>query len=216
MEIEIWSDIACPFCYLNKRHFDAALDGFEYQDDVMVTWRSFELDPDAPAEREGNDADRLAAKYGWTRQQALDRLGQLAGVAARDGLTFRYDIQRSGSSFDGHRLVHLAAAHGLAGPMQERLMRAFWSEGALLADVGTLATLAEETGVPAKQARAMLASGLFAAEVRADEQAARDVGVTAVPAIAVHGKLRATGSQSVSQLRELLTTAWAAGNEETA
>jgi predicted DsbA family dithiol-disulfide isomerase len=216
MKIEIWSDIACPFCYLNKRRFDAALDGFEHREGVTVAWRSFELDPDAPAEREENDADRLAAKYGWTRQQALDKLGQLAGVAARDGLTFRYDIQRSGSSFDGHRLVRLAATRGLAGIMQERLMRAFWSEGALLADTGTLTILAGEAGVPVKEARAMLASELFAAEVRADEQAARDIGVTAVPAIAVNGKLRATGSQSVTQLRELLTTAWADGNQEAA
>jgi predicted DsbA family dithiol-disulfide isomerase len=216
MKTEIWSDIACPFCYLNKRRFDTALDGFEHREGVTVTWRSFELDPDAPAQRDENDADRLAAKYGWTRQQALDKLGQLAGVAERDGLTFRYDIQRSGSSFDGHRLVHLAATRGLAGIMQERLMRAFWSEGALLADTGTLTILAGEAGVPTKEARAMLASELFAAEVRADEQAARDIGVTTVPAIAVNGKLRATGSQSVTQLRELLTTAWAEGNQETA
>jgi predicted DsbA family dithiol-disulfide isomerase len=211
VNIEIWSDIACPFCYINKRRFDIALDGFEHREEVTVSWRSFELDPGAPAERDDDDAGRLAAKYGWTREQALDRLGQLAAVAAGDGLTFRYDIQRAGSSFDGHRLVHLAAARGLAGPMKERLMRAFWSQGALLADPGTLTTLAGEVGVPQDEARAMLASDLFAGDVRSDEDAAREIGVTAVPAIAVNGKLMATGAQSATQLTELLASAWAEG-----
>ena len=113
MDIEIWSDIACPWCYVGKRRFETALAEFEHRDEVNVTWRSFELDPTAPAEREGEMAAHLAAKYGMTVEQARASQAQLAEVAAGEGLDFHFDIQRSGLTFDGHRVIHLAAEHGL-------------------------------------------------------------------------------------------------------
>src|ERR1700684_741001 len=109
VEIEIWSDIACPWCCIGKRRFEAALAEFEHRDEVRVTWRSFELDPGAPAVREGDRAAHLAEKDGITVQRAREMEQQLTETAAGDGLEFRFDIARSGATFDAHRIVHLAA-----------------------------------------------------------------------------------------------------------
>ena len=108
MDVEIWSDIACPWCYIGKRRFEAALAEFEHRDDVRVIWRSFELDPAAPREREGDRATRLAEKYGITPERAREMEKQLTDAAAGEGLEFHFDIARNGATFDAHRLVHLA------------------------------------------------------------------------------------------------------------
>src|ERR1700749_4417483 len=108
VDVEIWSDIACPWCYIGKRRFEAALAQFEHRDDVRVTWRSFELDPAAPDERQGERAARLAEKYGSTVERAREMEDQMTATAAGEGLDFRFDAARSGSTFDAHRVVHLA------------------------------------------------------------------------------------------------------------
>jgi predicted DsbA family dithiol-disulfide isomerase len=213
MNVEIWADTACPFCYMNHGRFAAALAAFEHRDEVTVTLRSYELEPDAPRERTDDNADRLAAKYGWTREAAAAKLDQLALMAKADGLDFRYDIQRLGSSFDGHRLVHLAAEHDLGDRMLERIMYAFWTEGALVADHDTLARLAAEVGVPEGEVRATLASDRFADAVRSDEAAARERGFGGVPTILVDGRHELYGSQSTEQLEAFLHQGWAARDE---
>jgi hypothetical protein len=114
VEVEIWSDVACPWCYIGKRRFEAALAEFEHRDDVHVRWRSFELDPEAPSERVGDRADYLAQKYGMSLEQARAAEQQLTDVAAGEGLEFRFDIARSGNTFDAHRIVHLAEDHARA------------------------------------------------------------------------------------------------------
>ncbi|MGO9821789.1 MAG: DsbA family oxidoreductase, partial [Solirubrobacteraceae bacterium] len=113
MDVEIWSDVACPWCYIGKRRFEAALAQFEHADDVNVTWRSFELDPSAPPEREGDSATRLAEKYGITVERAKEMHQRVTDAASGEGLPFRLDIQRRGSTFDAHRMIHLAEEHGL-------------------------------------------------------------------------------------------------------
>src|SRR5215211_1717563 len=124
MDVEIWSDIACPWCYVGKRRFEAALAGFEHRDDVTVRWRSFELDPGAPPARERSGAEHLAEKYGMTVDEARARQQHLADMAAGDGLDMRFDRTRGANTFDAHRLLQLAAEHSLQGEMKERLMRA--------------------------------------------------------------------------------------------
>src|SRR3712207_316356 len=128
VRVEIWSDIACPWCYVGKRRFEAALAAFEGRDDVQVTWRAFELDPSAPAEREGTGAEHLARKYGMSVEQARARQAQLAEMAAGDGLDMRFDLTRGANTFDAHRVLRLAEAHGLQDEMAERLMRAHHTE----------------------------------------------------------------------------------------
>jgi predicted DsbA family dithiol-disulfide isomerase len=209
VEIEIWSDIACPWCYIGKRRFEAALAQFEHSDQVRVSWRSFELDPGAPAEREGDRAERLAEKYGMTVEQARDAEQKLTGVAAEEGLPFRFDIARGGNTFDGHRLVHLAESHGLQDAMKELLLRAYFTEGELISDHDALVRLAVEAGLDQQEAREMLDSDHYADDVRADERTAGELGISAVPTFVVDRKLGASGAQPPEALLELLRQGWA-------
>jgi predicted DsbA family dithiol-disulfide isomerase len=209
VHVEIWSDIACPWCYVGKRRFEAALAGFEHRDEVRVTWRSFELDPGAPREREVDGATHLAEKYGVSREQALVMQQRLADVAAGEGLEFRFDLARGGNTFDAHRLVQLAAAHDRQDALEERLFRAHFTEGAALGDRAELERLALEVGLPEDEVRATLAGDRFAAEVRADERTAAALGITAVPFFVVDRALGAAGAQPAEVLREVLQQGWA-------
>ena len=208
MDIEIWSDIACPWCYVGKRRFEAALAEFEHRDEVTVTWRSFELDPEAPAEREGDRAEHLARKYGMSLEQAQAAEQQMTETAAGEGLEFRFDVARAGNTFDGHRLVHLARAHGLQDAMKERLLRAYLSEGRLISDHDTLVNLAEEVGLPADEVRATLESDRYRAEVREDERTAQTFGISAVPTFVVDRRLGASGAHPPEALLGLLRQGW--------
>jgi predicted DsbA family dithiol-disulfide isomerase len=210
VHVEIWSDIACPWCYIGKRRFEAALAGFEHRDDVTVTWRSFQLDPGAPAERPGELAEHLAGKYGSSVEQARARQAQITELAAGEGLDFRFDRARAGNTFDAHRLVHLAAAHGVQDAMQERLMRAYQTEGELMSDPATLARLAAEVGLPAAEVDELLAGDRFADEVADDARTGAALGVTGVPFFVVDRAFGASGAQSPEVLRGLLEHAWEA------
>jgi predicted DsbA family dithiol-disulfide isomerase len=208
MDVEIWSDIACPWCYIGKRRFERALAGFEHADDVNVRWRSFELDPDAPHEREGDRASRIARKYGLGLDQVREMERELLSQAAGEGLDFRLDVQRSGTTFDGHRLVHLANEHGLGDQMKERLLQAYFSEGELISDHGSLLALGIEVGLPDEEVRELLAGDRFAEEVRDDERTAVELGITAVPTFVVDRARGISGAQSPELLLKLLQVGW--------
>jgi predicted DsbA family dithiol-disulfide isomerase len=210
MLVEIWSDIACPWCYVGKRRFEQALASFEHQDDVQVIWRSFELDPAAPRERDGDHCARIAAKLGTTLEQARAMSARMTETAAADGLDFRFDIARSGTTFDAHRIVHLAAAHDRQDAMKERLLRAHFTEGELVGDHDTLVRLAGEVGLDKIEAREVLAGDRYAAEVRDDERTAAALGIGAVPTFVVDRALGASGAQPPAQLLGLLRQGWEA------
>jgi predicted DsbA family dithiol-disulfide isomerase len=208
VHVEIWSDIACPWCYVGKRRFEAALAAFEHRDEVQVTWRSFELDPRAPAAREHDQATHLAAKYGMTREQALASQQNLAQIAAGDGLEMHFELTRGANTFDAHRITHLAADHGAQDAMTERLFRAHHTEGELVSDHEVLARLAAEAGVPGDEARAVLAGDRYTAEVREDEQLAERIGISGVPFFVVDRAIGISGAQPADVLGELLRRGW--------
>lgn len=208
MEVEIWSDIACPWCYIGKRRFEQALAQFEHRDEVLVRWRSFELDPAAPPEREGNRATRLAQKYGITVERAREMEQHLTDTASEVGLDFRFDIARSGTTFDAHRVVHLAAERGLQDAMKERLLRGYFTEGELMSDHETLVRAAVEVGLAEDEVREMLAGDRFAHEVRDDERTAGRLGISAVPTFVVDRALGASGAHPPEALLELLQEGW--------
>ena len=208
MDVEIWSDIACPWCYIGKRRFEAALAEFEHRDDVRVTWRSFELDPSAPHEREGDNATRIAEKYGITVERAREMGRTVTDAAAGEGLDFHLDIQRSGTTFDGHRVIHLAAERGLQDAMKERLLHAYFTEGQLVSDHDTLVRLAVEVGLDEDEVRAMLASDRYADEVRGDERLAGQFGISAVPTFVVDRAIGASGAHPPEALLQLLEQGW--------
>jgi predicted DsbA family dithiol-disulfide isomerase len=207
MEVEIWSDIACPWCYVGKRRFEAALEGFPQRDEVKVTWRSFELDPEAPRERTGDRAGHLAQKYGVTRERAIEMQQSMTEAAAGDGLELRFDIARAGNTFDAHRLVHLAAAHDLQDSMKERLMSAYLTEGKAIGDPEVLQRLGVEAGLPEEEVHELLATERFAEEVREDERTAMSLGIQAVPFFVVDRRFGAAGAHPPEVLRQLLERA---------
>ncbi len=208
MDVDIWSDIACPWCYVGKRRLEAALESFEHRDEVRVRWHSFELDPNAPPEREGDPATNLASKYGTTPEQAQGMLAKMTETAAADGLEFHLERARGGNTFDGHRLIHLALAHGRQDAMKERLMRAYLTEGQLISDHATLRRLAGEVGLPEGEVEELLAGDRYAEEVRVDEYTASRLGITAVPFFVVDRAFGAAGAQDPAQLLELLRHGW--------
>ena len=208
MKIEIWSDVVCPWCYVGKRRFEQALAAFPHRDEVEVVWRSFELDPQAPAERTGDYAAMLAAKYGTSVERGQHMVESMTATAAEEGLDFRFDIARVGSTFDAHRLLHLAAERGLQDAVKERLMQATFTEGEPIGDPETLVRLGAEAGLDADEARTALTSGRFADDVRADELQAKAYGISGVPFFVVDGRYGVSGAQPAAALREVLETAW--------
>ena len=212
MKIEIWSDIACPWCYVGKRRFEQALARFPNADALDITWRSFELDPQAPARRDEPLVQHLAGKYRVPVAQAEAMNARLSGEARKEGLEFQLDRVVLGNTFDAHRLIHLAASLGRRAEAVERLFRAYFVDGAALGDHETLVTLATEIGIAAERARRMLASDEFAAAVRADEARARGFGIGGVPFFAIDERYGVSGAQPPEAILAALTQAWEEAN----
>jgi predicted DsbA family dithiol-disulfide isomerase len=209
VKVEIWSDVACPWCYIGKRRFDVALDRFEHRDAVEVRWRSFELDPSAPAFREEPYYERLAAKYRMSLAEADALIDRMIEAGARNGVVLRFDKAKPGNTFDAHRLLHLASERGVQHGVKERLLKATFTKGLPPADHDVLVGVATDAGLDAGEVRAVLAGDAFAADVRADEQRAADLGITSVPFF-VTGGLGLSGAQPPETLLELLEEAWTA------
>ncbi len=210
LRLDIWSDIACPWCYVGKRHLEEALDRFSHRDDVEIVWRAFELDPSAPRIRDTSQtyAERLAAKYGTQPPQAQAMIDRMVATAAADGLEFRFDHIRPGNTFDAHRLLHLAHERGKQGAVKERLLRAYMTEGQAIGDREVLAVLAREAGLDEADARSVLESDRYGTEVRKDEALARELGITGVPFFVIGGRLGVSGAQPADVLLGALERAW--------
>ena len=209
MRIDIWSDVVCPWCYVGKRRFEAALARFSGRDAVEVVWHSFELDPEAPVERVGGYEQHLAAKYGRTVEEAAQMTASMTATAATEGLDFRFDLARPGNTFDAHRLLHLARETGLQDALKERLLRATFTEGEPVGDHDTLVRLAAEVGLDATEVRTVLAGDRYADEVRGDEAQARAYGISGVPFFVVDGRYGVSGAQPADVLLQVLDRAWA-------
>ncbi|MGQ0519710.1 MAG: DsbA family oxidoreductase [Actinomycetota bacterium] len=209
MKVEIWSDVVCPWCYVGKRRFEHALARFPHAGEVEVVWRSFELDPSAPTSGEVDLVGHLAAKYRVSRDEAEAMNERVTRAAADEGLAFRLDIARRGRTFDAHRLLHLAADRGLQGQLKEALLAAYLTRGEPIAHHATLARVAESVGLDPAQVAEVLAGDAYAAEVRADEREARDIGVDAVPFFLFDRSYTVSGGQPSGVLLDVLERAWA-------
>jgi predicted DsbA family dithiol-disulfide isomerase len=218
LNVQVWSDIACPWCYVGKRRLEAAIARMPSPADVEVVWRAFELDPSAPRVQapETSYAERLAHKYRATVAQADAMIDRMTTVAAGEGLSFRFDRIQPGNTFDAHRVLHLARERGVQGAVKERLLRAYMTEGEPIGDPDALARLSAEAGLDAAEVRKVLASDAYAAEVRADEEEAHELGIHAVPFFILGGEYGLSGAQPVELMHEALMQAWqeAAPREE--
>ena len=209
LTVEIWSDVVCPWCYIGKRRFEAALERFEHCDEVELRWRSFELDPEAAPSSDVPAAERLAQKYGMSVQDAAAKHAEMSVLAAQDGLEFHLDRSRGGNTFDAHRLIALAADRGVQDALKERLMRAYFTDSEPIADHATLVRLAEEAGLDASEARAVLDSDRYADAVRSDEQLALQIGIRGVPFFVLDRRYGVSGAQPADALLGALEQAWA-------
>ena len=208
MKIEIWSDIACPWCYVGKRRFERALGSFAHRNEVEVIWRSFELDTTAPRQHAEPQAELLARKYRVPLEQADAMNANMTAEARKEGLDFHFDRVRVTNTFDAHRLIHFAATAGKRDTMVERLFQAYLTEGAALGDVDVLVRLAGEAGLDTGAAHATLESMAFADDVRADEQRAQSFGITGVPFFAIDERYGVSGAQQPEVLLNVIRQAW--------
>ena len=214
LTVDVWSDIACPWCYVGKRRLEAALAQFPERASVEVVWHAFELDPAAPAIRDDSQsyAERLARKYGSSVARAEEMIQTMTETAAKDGLDFHFERVKSGNTFDAHRLIHLARERGVQDAVKERFLRAYMTEGAPIGDRDTLVHLAEEAGLDAEEAHTALVTDAYAADVRADEERARALGISGVPFFAIGGH-GVSGAQPADALRSVLARAWNEASE---
>jgi predicted DsbA family dithiol-disulfide isomerase len=209
MQVEIWSDVVCPWCYIGKRRFEEALRRFDGRDDVEVTWRSFELDPEAPPV--GVDIlEHLAAKYGVSVSEAQAMQDRVSQAAAGEGLDYHLDRTQRGNSFNAHRLLHLAKEHGLQDALKERLLHAYFTDGEAIGDRTVLRGLAVDAGLPAGEVDDVLGSDRFADAVREDERTAQQLGCRGVPFFVVDRAYGASGAQDPDVLLQILQEAAAA------
>jgi predicted DsbA family dithiol-disulfide isomerase len=208
MRVEIWSDVVCPWCYIGKRNFEAALAEFEHADDVEVVWRSYELDPAAPPVREGDYASRLADKYGVPAGEAKAMVARMTATAAKSGLDFRFDRVQPGNTFHAHRLIHLGAAHGIQDAVKERLLAGYLTEGERIGKRDALERLAVDAGLDAADAAEVLDGDTFGEEVRADEAQAAAFGISAVPFFVIDRTYGIPGAQPPDVLLAALRKAW--------
>lgn len=209
MELEIWSDVACPFCYIGKRQIEAALERFDHRDDVHVRWRSFQLDPTTPKVVDGTIDELLAKKYGRTVEQAREMNAGVIGMAQGVGLAYDFDALKPSNTYDAHRVIQLARERGVQDAVKERLLRGYFVEGERLSDHATLARLAGEAGLDAAEVETMLAGDAFSADVDADLELAREFGLSGVPSFVIDRRYLVTGAQPADALLSALDQAWA-------
>jgi len=207
LTVEIWSDLVCPWCYIGKRRFESALAQFDRAGEVEVEWKSFELDPNAPAHR-GSTAEHLARKYGMTLEQVARSHERMTALAAAEGLEYHLDETQGGNTFDAHRLLQLAKERGLGGEMKERLLRAYFTESEPVGEREVLARLAGEVGLA--DAAEVLVSDAYADAVRADEREARLLGISAVPFFVIDRYYGIEGAQPADVILQALDGAWVA------
>ncbi|HEY4389044.1 MAG TPA: DsbA family oxidoreductase [Ktedonobacteraceae bacterium] len=209
MQVEIWSDVACPWCYIGKRRFETALAEFKHRDQVEVIWRSYQLDPEAPRTSDIKVSEIVAKKYGISTEQAMEANARITEMGAQEGIEYHFEKTLFGNTFNAHRLIHLGAKHNLQGAVKERLMKAYFTEGAAIGDTELLVKVVSEVGIDADEVRAVLDSDTYADEVRADVQRARLFGIQGVPFFAIDETYGISGAQPLEVFREVLVKAWA-------
>ncbi|MFE6994582.1 DsbA family protein [Microbacterium sp. NPDC057659] len=212
ISIDIWSDIACPWCYIGKRNLEAGLAataGDEDAPQVDITFHSFELSPDTPVDFDGDEVDFLAGHKGMPREQVEQMLSHVTNVAAQAGLEYNFDKLQHTNTVKAHELLHHAKAKGLQHEMEERLMSAYFTEGKHVGRIDDLVALAAEVGLDAAEATEVLESSKYLEDVRADQAQARAYGINGVPFFVIDGKYGVSGAQPAEAFENVLRDVWA-------
>lgn len=209
MEVKIWSDVRCPFCYIGKKRFETALEQFPNRDQVEVVWKSFQLDPSLRTDPQANTLDYFVRTKGVSPAQARQMFAGATEMAREEGLNFDLENAIPANSFDAHRLIQLAKTKNLGNEIEEALFRAHFEEGKNIDDPEILAAVAREAGIADQEVRFVLNSEAFAAEVRQDELEARKTGVRGVPFFVFEDRYAISGAQPSEAFLETLEKAWA-------
>lgn len=210
MRVEIWSDIACPWCYIGKARFEKGLAAFAHRDEIEVVHRSFELDPHRAKGDTALVLDMLAQKYGRTLDEARAMEARVASNAQAEGLGYRAEGRDHGNTFDIHRLLHLAKDRGRQNELLDLAYRANFAEERSVFDPETLVALAVEAGLDEAEVRAVLADETaYADAVRADEREAAELGANGVPFFVLDRKYGVSGGQPAEVFTQALEQAWA-------
>ncbi len=210
VNVEVWSDVACPWCYLGKRRLEKAIEGFG--GDVQVTWKSFQLDPTIPHGEHTPHAEALAKKFNAPAEQIEAMNQRLVDLGAEEGLEYRFDRYIQANTRDAHRVLHFAQERGLGGEMKDRLLRAQFTEGAIVDDLDVLAGLAEDVGLDGAEVRAMLATDRYDDAVQADIEEAAALGSSGVPFFVFDRAFAVSGAQPL----EVFSTALERAQEKAA
>lgn len=208
MKVEIWSDVMCPFCYIGKRKFENALAQFPHKDKIEVVWKSFQLDPTTVTDPSLNSVEHLAHKKGWSKQQALETTAHVANIAKQVGLDFHFDKAVVANSFDAHRLSHLAKKYGKQNELEEKLFKAYFTDGKNTADHSTLLQIGRELGIDEKEISEVLNNATFSNEVEQDIMEAQHIGVRGVPFFVLDRKYAVSGAQESETFLGALTKAY--------
>lgn len=207
MQIEVWSDVACPFCYIGKRRLLSAIARFPHRDDIRVQWRSFQLQPQLVTDASQRLNEFLARSKGLTMAQVEQMQAHVAAMGASEGISFAMDRVVVANTFTAHRLLQLAQAEGHGDAMKDRLLRAYFSEGANVDDVATLAALAADVGLDTTRVTTALAGDAFADEVRRDVAEARQLRITGVPFFLFDRAYAISGAQPAELFDQALARA---------
>jgi predicted DsbA family dithiol-disulfide isomerase len=219
IRVDVWSDIACPWCYVGKRRFEAGARAFAERTpgapEIAITYRSFELAPDTPVDFQGTEVDFLAGHKGIPAERVRTMLADMTSLAAAEGLAYDYDALQHTNTVLAHELLHHARERGLQLEMVERLLAAYFTEGRHVGRVDDLVDLAVEVGLDADDARAALASHRHLEDVRADQAQAVAYGIQGVPFFVIDERYGISGAQDPSVFASALGEALAARDGDT-
>ncbi len=213
MKVEIWSDVMCPFCYIGKRKFEAALNILSQKDSIEVVWHSFQLNPNIQFQSGRDSYSYLAEIKGQSRDWSVRIHDNLAQSAKSVGLDFNFEKAKIANSFDAHRVIQLAKKYDLTNEIEERFFRAYFTDGDLISDHATLIRLATEVGLPKEEVIKVLENNQYAAEVRNDGAEAQRMGANGVPFFVIDRKYAVSGAQDSSVFAETLQKAFAGWKE---
>lgn len=216
IRIDVWSDIACPWCYIGKRNLERGLAEVSADDDapqVEVTYHSFELSPDTPVDYDGSEAEFLSTHKGMPRERVEGMLESVTAVAADAGLHYRFDLLRHTNTVRAHELLHFAKAHGRQHELKERLMAAYFTEGGHVGRIDDLVALAVDAGLDGDAAREALLSRRHLADVRADQAQAQAYGIQGVPFFVIDGTYGVSGAHPPEAFAQIARRVWSERSE---
>ncbi|KQR25203.1 DsbA family oxidoreductase [Microbacterium sp. Leaf151] len=219
IKIDVWSDIACPWCYIGKRNLENGLAATAADDDapvVEIEYHSYELSPDTPEDFDGGEVDYLSQHKGISPESAREMLDRVTGVAADAGLTYRFDLLKHTNTIKAHELLHFAKENGRQLELAEILMSAYFLEGKHVGRDDDLVQLAVAAGLDEEAARDALASQRYRAAVRADQAQAQQFGITGVPFFVIDGKYGVSGAQPVEAFTQIARQVWGERREASA